>query len=36
MVQKTALKQATGWVKRESEGKPDADIPKEFKPAFGL
>ncbi len=35
-VQKTALKQATGWVKRESESKPDVDIPQEFKPAFGL
>ena len=35
-VSKTALKQATGWVKKESEKKPDAEIPKEFSPAFGF
>ena len=31
---KSALKQATGWVKRESEGKPEAAIPKEYAIAF--
>mmetsp|Transcript_8324 Transcript_8324/g.10536 ORF Transcript_8324/g.10536 Transcript_8324/m.10536 type:complete len:262 (+) Transcript_8324:195-980(+) len=35
-LQKTALKQATSWVKRESEGNPEADIPKEFQPSFGF
>lgn len=33
-LQKTALKQATGWVKKESEKKPDADIPKEYQLGF--
>jgi len=27
---KTALKTATGWVKKESEAKPEAEIPGEF------
>ena len=31
---KSALKQATSWVKRESESKPQACIPKEFAVAF--
>ncbi len=35
-LQKTALKQATGWVKKESEGNPGADIPQEFSPGFAL
>ena len=35
-LQKTALKQATGWVKKESEGNPAAEIPQEFAPAFGF
>lgn len=29
-VSKSALKQATGWVKRESEGKRDGVVPEEF------
>ena len=33
-LQKTALKQATGWVKRESEKKPEAEIPKEYQLGF--
>lgn len=32
-LQKTALKQATAWVKKESELNSDADIPKAFLPA---
>lgn len=32
-LQKTALKQATAWVKKESELHSDADIPKAFLPA---
>lgn len=32
-LQKTALKQATAWVKKESEGKSGAGIPKQFLPA---
>jgi len=31
---KAALKQATGWVKRESEKKPEASLPTEFAPAY--
>jgi hypothetical protein len=31
-LQKTALKQATAWVKKESEGNPDAEIPKKLMP----
>jgi len=31
---KSALRQATGWVKRESEAKPEAVTPSEFSPAF--
>ena len=31
---KSALKQATSWVKRESEGKPEASIPKQYAIAF--
>lgn len=31
---KSALRQATGWVKRESEAKPEAEIPPLFQPAF--
>uniref|UniRef100_A0A7S3QJ75 Coenzyme Q-binding protein COQ10 START domain-containing protein n=1 Tax=Chaetoceros debilis TaxID=122233 RepID=A0A7S3QJ75_9STRA len=30
-LQKTALKQATAWVKKESEGDPSADIPSQYK-----
>jgi len=30
-LQKTALKQATAWVKKESESQPEADIPQEYK-----
>jgi len=34
---KAALKQATSWVKKESEKKPEATIPKPFDAsAFGL
>lgn len=29
-VQKKALRQATSWVKRESETQPDAPFPAEF------
>jgi hypothetical protein len=29
-LQKTALKQATAWVKKESEKHPNEDIPKQF------
>jgi len=29
-ISKAALKQATGWVKKESEANPDATIPKEY------
>lgn len=32
-LQKTALKQATAWVKKESEGKSGAGIPEQFLPA---
>jgi len=35
-LQKTALKQATGWVKKESESNPEADIPAQFSPGFAL
>ena len=31
---KQALKQATSWVKRESESQPMADIPGNFAPAY--
>jgi len=31
-LQKTALKQATAWVKKESEGNPDAAFPEQFIP----
>lgn len=31
---KSALRQATSWVKRESEAKPTATIPEQFAPAF--
>mmetsp|Transcript_22268 Transcript_22268/g.32532 ORF Transcript_22268/g.32532 Transcript_22268/m.32532 type:complete len:246 (-) Transcript_22268:88-825(-) len=30
-LQKTALKQATAWVKKESEANPDAEIPAQFR-----
>jgi len=33
-VSKSALKQATGWVKRQSEGNPKAPIPAQFQPGF--
>jgi hypothetical protein len=29
-ISKAALKQATGWVKRESERFPDGDIPAQY------
>lgn len=34
-ITKQALKQATSWVKRESELKPEAKMPSEYAPAWG-
>ena len=33
-ISKSALKQATSWVKRESEGSPESLIPAQFQPGF--
>jgi hypothetical protein len=36
ILQSTALKQATAWVKKESESAPDNTIPAEFVPEFAV